>query len=277
MGYKFSKRHLMLSKFFAPGRPLSAAFCPILRCSSVDDAFIAEQRPQIERILNLTDNPVFGKKISIILPSRRWQVPDRPPAVPLDETGLPLFPHTRRSARATAAPSSGCGPLAAGSLAHAARRALRDPIGAGQAVLIHEMANEFGGARRPGRPAAISSARAHNRAASAGGFGIPDRFNQRAGARELRVVVYKDKVRIPHTVSASMASYSRWAPKNRMATPARYCSAATRRKSFPLMLNTTRPTLRILPCDGPPSRPRDCVIARAARSATMLHIASARP
>ena len=46
MGYKFSKRPLMLSKFFASGRPLSAAFCLILRCSSVDSAFIAEQRPR---------------------------------------------------------------------------------------------------------------------------------------------------------------------------------------------------------------------------------------
>ena len=46
MGYKFSKHPLMLSKFFASGRPLSAAFCLILRCCSVDDAFIAEQRPR---------------------------------------------------------------------------------------------------------------------------------------------------------------------------------------------------------------------------------------
>ena len=33
----------------------------------------------------------FWEEISIILPSRHWQVPDRPPAVPLDETGLPLL------------------------------------------------------------------------------------------------------------------------------------------------------------------------------------------
>jgi hypothetical protein len=46
MGYKFSKRPLMLSKFFASDRPLSAAFCLILRCSPVDGAFIAEQRPR---------------------------------------------------------------------------------------------------------------------------------------------------------------------------------------------------------------------------------------
>src|SRR5580700_3336823 len=30
----------------------------ILRCSSVDDAFIAEPQIQIERIFNLTDNPI---------------------------------------------------------------------------------------------------------------------------------------------------------------------------------------------------------------------------
>src|ERR1700734_1732752 len=45
-GYKVSKRPLMLSKFFACSRPLLAAFCLILRCGSVDGAFIAEQRPR---------------------------------------------------------------------------------------------------------------------------------------------------------------------------------------------------------------------------------------
>ena len=48
MGYKFSKYPLMLSKFFASGRPVSAAFCLVLRCGSVDSAFIAEQRPDRE-------------------------------------------------------------------------------------------------------------------------------------------------------------------------------------------------------------------------------------
>src|SRR5271168_3720584 len=33
----------------------------------------------------------FWEEISVILPSRHWQVPRRPPAGPLDETGLPLF------------------------------------------------------------------------------------------------------------------------------------------------------------------------------------------
>src|ERR1700675_346892 len=47
---------------------------------------------QIERIFNLTENPISGKKISIILPSR-FHTSLRP--VPLDETGLPLF-RTRR-------------------------------------------------------------------------------------------------------------------------------------------------------------------------------------
>ena len=45
-GYKVSKRPLMLSKFFACSRPFLAAFCLILRCGSVDGAFIAEQRPR---------------------------------------------------------------------------------------------------------------------------------------------------------------------------------------------------------------------------------------
>ena len=62
-GYKVSKRPLMLSKFFASSRPLLAAFCLTLRCSSVDGAFIHRgAATQIERILNLTDNPVFGTK-----------------------------------------------------------------------------------------------------------------------------------------------------------------------------------------------------------------------
>src|SRR5271155_427126 len=33
----------------------------------------------------------FWEEISVILPSRHWQVPHRPPPSPLDETGLPLF------------------------------------------------------------------------------------------------------------------------------------------------------------------------------------------
>src|SRR5271154_4813591 len=34
----------------------------------------------------------FWEEISVILPSRHWQVPHRPPAgSPLDETNLPLF------------------------------------------------------------------------------------------------------------------------------------------------------------------------------------------
>jgi hypothetical protein len=51
----------MLSKFFASGRPLSAAF------SDFTTQFRRQRvhrgaATQIERILNLTDNPVFGKK-----------------------------------------------------------------------------------------------------------------------------------------------------------------------------------------------------------------------
>jgi hypothetical protein len=34
----------------------------ILRCSFVDDAFVAGAAIQIKRIFNLTDNPIFGKK-----------------------------------------------------------------------------------------------------------------------------------------------------------------------------------------------------------------------
>ena len=61
MGYKDSKRPLMPSKFFASGRPLSAAFCLIVRYSSVDGVHRGAAT-QTERILNLTDNPVFRKK-----------------------------------------------------------------------------------------------------------------------------------------------------------------------------------------------------------------------
>src|SRR5271170_110138 len=98
------------------------------------------------------------------------------------------------------------------------------------------MADEFGGARRPGRPPALlvggDQQRLSPQSSDIGGrFGIPEGFDQRAGAHEFRVVVDQDQVRVHHTVSASMPSYSRWAPKNRMArTPARYCSAATSRK-----------------------------------------------
>src|SRR6202167_3210768 len=45
-GLQVFQTPLMLSKLFASGRPLSAAFCRFLRCSSVDSAFIAEQRPR---------------------------------------------------------------------------------------------------------------------------------------------------------------------------------------------------------------------------------------
>ena len=61
MGYKFSKRPLMLSKFFASG----AAFGRILPDFTMQfsrQRFHRGAATQIERILNLTDNPVFGKK-----------------------------------------------------------------------------------------------------------------------------------------------------------------------------------------------------------------------
>src|SRR5580658_7974261 len=51
---------------------------------------------QIERIFNLTDNSISGKKYPIILPSR-FHTSLRP--VPLDETGLPLSRTRRRSPR----------------------------------------------------------------------------------------------------------------------------------------------------------------------------------
>jgi hypothetical protein len=64
------------------------------------------------------------------------------------------------------------------------------------------MADEFGGAWRPGRPTALlvggDQQRSSPQSSDIGGrFGIPELFNQRAGARELRVVVDKDKVRMP--------------------------------------------------------------------------------
>ena len=62
MGYKFSKRPLMLSKFFASGRPLSAAFLPDFTMQFSRRRFHRGAATQIETILNLTDNPVFGKK-----------------------------------------------------------------------------------------------------------------------------------------------------------------------------------------------------------------------
>jgi hypothetical protein len=49
----------MLSKFFASGCPLSAAFCFNLRCNRQR---FHREATLIESILNLTDNPVFGKK-----------------------------------------------------------------------------------------------------------------------------------------------------------------------------------------------------------------------
>ena len=87
---KVSKRPLMLSKF----SPLTAPFLP--HFAPVYDTFSRRRfhrgaATQIERLLNLTDNPVFGKKYPYF--SRavigRFRTGLRP--VPLDETGLPLF------------------------------------------------------------------------------------------------------------------------------------------------------------------------------------------
>ena len=61
-GYKVSKRPLMLSKFFASSRPLLAAFCSGFTMKFCRRRFHRGAATQIERILNLTDNPVFGKK-----------------------------------------------------------------------------------------------------------------------------------------------------------------------------------------------------------------------
>jgi hypothetical protein len=93
-----------------------------------------------------------------------------------------------------------------------------------------------------------------------GRFGIPEHFDQRADARELRIVVDQDQVRIPHTVSASRASYSRWAPKNRIGEDP---GSILQRRNQPKVVSL--------------DVERDCAIARAARSATRLSIASARP
>jgi hypothetical protein len=111
MGYKASKRPLMLSKFFTSGRPFrphfgrrGTAFHASRRLASSASGGspdftmqFGRQRVhrgaaiQIKRILNLTDNPIFGKKYrqfsrAVIAGSATASSRSL-----LDETGLPLF------------------------------------------------------------------------------------------------------------------------------------------------------------------------------------------
>ena len=82
MGYKFSKRPLMLSKFFASGRPLFAALPDLTIYFS---RWLVSSRSSDPDRENFEPNKQSGfwEEISVILLSRHWQVPHRPPASPL--------------------------------------------------------------------------------------------------------------------------------------------------------------------------------------------------
>jgi hypothetical protein len=62
MGYKFSKRPLMLFQIFRLRLPAFGRILADFTMQFSRQRFHRGAATQIERILNLTDNPVFGKK-----------------------------------------------------------------------------------------------------------------------------------------------------------------------------------------------------------------------
>jgi hypothetical protein len=82
-----------------------------------------------------------------------------------------------------------------------------------EAVLIHEMTDQIGCARRPARPFALliggDQARFRLMASDVGcKIRLPEPTNEYAGVCELRIAVNQEQGCIHHTVSASILSYS---------------------------------------------------------------------
>ena len=97
----------------------------------------------------------------------------------------------------------------------------------GPRLLFHEMTDQLRRARRPARPYAFhiggDQTRLRRKPGDVGRVvQIPEPVDEGTGARQLRATLsIENQVRIHHTVSASILSYSAWLPKNRIAkTPA---------------------------------------------------------
>src|SRR3984893_17729191 len=94
-----------------------------------------------------------------------------------------------------------------------------------EAVLIHEVPDQFRGARWSARPLALligsDQTRLCLQPSHVGGIvRAPQPINEGARAREFRIAIDHDQSCIHHTVSASILSYSAWLPKNRLLTAA---------------------------------------------------------
>src|ERR1700722_35526 len=109
----------------------------------------------------------------------------------------------------------------------------RHHVGTGEAVLIHQVADEIGRTGSPARPLALlvggDQTRLRLEPRNVGRLiRPPEPINERARARKLGIAINQDQGRIHHTVSASILSYWAWLPKSRTAwAPARYWMAAS--------------------------------------------------
>jgi hypothetical protein len=126
------------------------------------------------------------------------------------------------------------------------------------------MADEFGGARRPGRPAVLlvggDQQRSSTQSSDIGGrFGIPERLNQRTGGAS--------------SVSSSIRSGSH--PSHGLRIDGVILAMGAKKSdgedAGSILQRRDQPKVVSFDVE------RDCAIARAARSATRLRIASARP
>src|SRR5580700_10808704 len=119
--------------------------------------------------------------------------------------------------------------LPAQHLADAARGAQnRHHVGSCEAVLIHKVTDQIGGAGPPARPATLLVGGYQTRLRLQLGdigriVGVPKPIDERSGAGQLRSTVDHDEGCIHYTVSAPIRSYSACVPKKRTAiTPAWY-------------------------------------------------------